>query len=189
MLQDKYYQIMREFLKGYCREIYGSDLVKNVSLSQKNIALTLIELQKKGILNCKTSGNRKYYSINTTNPLIKDCLVLFELLRKIEFLEQNKKMSDFSKEVEGEIVSIFGSYAKDTQSKDSDLDVFIVGRADSSKIRKIGKKYGYDVQVFNLSLNDFKKSVLSKSTLVQEVLDAHVILGGADKFVSVVLNG
>jgi len=189
MLHNKYFEIMKEFLNGYFKEVYGAEISKKCGLSQKNVALTLIELQKQGILSCKIRGNRKYYSINFSNLLVKDYLVLFELQKKIMFLEKHKNLIDFSREVEGEVVCVFGSYAKNSQRKNSDLDVFIVGKTDSQKMIKTGGKFGFKVQVFNLSLNDFKKSVLSKSTLVQEILDSHVILRGVDKFAEVVLNG
>lgn len=188
MLQNKYYKIMKEFLGGYNKEIYGSSLSKKTNLSQKNVALTLLELEKKGVLALRLSGNRKYYFINFLNPLINDYLVFFELSRKIEFLEKHKKMIDFAREIRGEIVCIFGSYAKGTQTKSSDLDIFIVGKVDLMKIKKQGSKYGYSPQIFNMTLNDFKKNLLKKTTLIQEIMNEHVLLKGFDKFVEVV-NG
>lgn len=189
MIHNKYFLIMKEFLRGYKREIYGRDLIGKVKLSQKNIALTLIELEKDGILSSKLSGNRKYYSLNFLNSLIKDFIVLFEYYRKLEFLEKNKKLIDFSEKLQGEIVCIFGSYAKERVDKDSDLDVLIIGKSESSKIRNLGKQFGVKVQVFNLSLADFKKQIKNKSALILEILENHVLIKGADKFVKEVLDG
>ena len=188
MLQNKYFQVMKEFLKGYHCELYGSSFFKNVNISQKNISLILIELEKKGVLKSRVSGNRKYYSINFSNPLLRDYLVLFEYFRKIEFLEQNKKLIDFSKMIEGKIVGIFGSYAKNAQKKGSDLDIFIVGKVDKLKIKRIGAQYGYTAQVFNFSFADFKKNFKKDSILIQEILNNHVLLKGGDEFIKEVLQ-
>lgn len=189
MLHNKYFQIMKVFLKGYNKEIYGRELVKKTNLSQKNIALTLGELEKKGILKARVSGNIKYYSLNFLNPLIKDYLEIFENYRKAEFFEENKKLIDFCRQINTEIFCIFGSYAKGTFGKESDLDVFVAGKYDSQKIVDIGKSYGYKVQVFGMSFNDFRKSVRKKNVLIQEVLENHVLFNGTDKFLEVVLNG
>ncbi|MFW6311957.1 MAG: nucleotidyltransferase domain-containing protein, partial [Nanoarchaeota archaeon] len=84
---------------------------------------------------------------------------------------------------------VFGSYAKETQRKGSDLDVFVVGKYDSNKIKNIAKNYGYDVHVFGMSVRDFKKSITNKTVLIQEIIENHVILNGADNFLESVLNG
>ena len=161
MLHNKCFEIMKEFLKGYDKKIYGRSFLERIKLSQKNIALTLIELEKEGLLVSEKSGNRRYYSLNFLNPLTKDYLILFENMRKIEFLEKHKNLIDFSGKISGEIVCIFGSYAKNKFNKNSDLDVFIVGKIDSSKVRELGKTLGYDIQIFNLAFADFKKQLHS----------------------------
>jgi len=187
MLQNKYILIMKEFLSGYFREIYGSEIVGRVNLSQKSIALTLIELEEKGVLISKSSGNRKYYFLNFTNVLLFDYLILFERFVKILFLEKNKKLIDFSNKVDGKIVCVFGSYAKGRNTGSSDLDLLVVGKVNSLEIKRMGKKYGYDVQVFNLSLKSFKKGV-GDNLMLKECLSNHVLLKGEDLFVEEVLK-
>jgi len=187
MLHNKYCEILGEFLKGYSREIYGSELVGKVGMSQKAIALALVELEKKKILVSKSSGNRKYYSLNFSNPLIEEYLVLFEALRKISFLEKHKNIIDFSHEVSGDIVCIFGSYAKGRASLDSDLDLLVVGKSDTLEIKKLGEKYGLDVQVFSLPLASFRKGA-GNNLVLKECLANHVLLRGENKFVKEVLK-
>lgn len=174
---------MNCFLKEYGRKIYGRELVGKVSVSDKNISLILIELQKKGVLIYETSGNRKYYSLNFSNPLIVDYILLFEKLRKIEFLEKNKFLIDFLENIKGEIVCVFGSYAKNTQRKNSDIDILVVGGESSEKIIKEGKKYGIKTQIFGFSLNDFKSSFGKKSILFKEISSDHILIKGGEKFV------
>jgi len=189
MIHNKYFEIMKEFLKGYYKEIYGRSLIKKTNLSQKNIALTLGELENKGILKSRSIGSIKYYSLNFDNPLIKDYIFVFEQLRKIEFLEKNSRLIDFSKKIDSDIFCIFGSYAKGIWRKGSDLDIFIVGKYDSNKIKTLAKNYGYDVQVFGMSVRDFKKSINKKTVLIKEIIENHVFLKGTNKFLEIVLNG
>lgn len=188
MLHNKYYEIMKNFLNGYFKKVYGRELIGKISLSQKNIALTLNELEREGILIGNTSGNRKYYSLNFNNPVLPFQIIGFENLKFLNFLEKNKKIIDFSKEVEGEIVCVFGSYAKGLNKKDSDLDLFIVGKVDSLKIRKLGERYGFDIQLFNILSKDFERVVKENKGVFKEVLENHVLLKGGEFFVKEVLK-
>jgi len=182
MLHNKYFEIMKEFLKGYSEKIYGRGLIEKVSLSQKNIALTLKELEKEGILKSSDSGNRKYYELNKLNPLLAENLLLFENMKRLEFLNKNNKFIDFFREVRGEILCVFGSYAKGRETKDSDLDLFLVGKADSLEIKKSAKKYGLNVQIFNLSFKDFSKMAKNKKEFFKEIMENHILIRGEELF-------
>lgn len=186
MLHNKYLEVMKNFLNGYFRDIYGRELMGKVGLSQKNISNTLNELEDFGILKSLFSGNRKHYSLNLDNPLIENYLTLFERFSSIFFLEKNPNLIDFSKEVQGKIICIFGSYAKNKNVKGSDLDLFVVG-GDSLEIIKLGKQYGLNVQVFDISLNDFRKGI-KNNLVLNECLNNHIILKGEDLFVKEILK-
>lgn len=187
MLQNKYFKILKEFLNGYFVELYASDFFDRVNLSQKSISLILIDLENEGILKCSSSGNRKYYSLNFNNSLIKDYLALTEKFSRILFLEKNQKLIDFSNEVSGKIVCVFGSYARGNPDLNSDLDLLVVGNSDILEIQNLGKKYGLDVQVFNFSLSDFRKGV-EKNLVLKECFSNHVVLSGENLFVEEVLK-
>jgi predicted nucleotidyltransferase len=98
-------------------------------------------------------------------------------------LEKNKKLIDFSKYVDTDIVAVFGSYAKNLQTKNSDLDILIIGKVDILKFKKVGKDYGYDIQVFNFSISDFRKNIRDNSIIINEIINNHILLKGGDKFI------
>jgi len=188
MLHNKYFEVMKEFLKGYSRKIYGRELVGKVPLSQKNIALTLEELEKEGILKSSSSGNRRYYELNNLNSLLVENLLIFENMRKLSFFKKNKKTKDFFDKIKGDIVSVFGSYAKEKQTKSSDLDLFIVGKVDSLEIKKLGEVYGLEVQLFNVSFKEFSNMVRDKKDFFREVLENHILIRGEELFLKEVLK-
>jgi len=188
MLYNKYSEIMKNFLKGYFIKIYGRELIDKVSLSPKNISLTLKEFEEEGVLKSEISGNRRYYSLNFNNVLLAQEIICFENLRKLEFLKKNKRLIDFLNNVDGSIVCVFGSYAKETNNKNSDLDLFIVGKVDSLKLKRFGKDYGIDVQIFNVSFRDFVNSIKRNDEIFNEVLKNHILIKGIDLFVLEVLK-
>ena len=181
---------MRQFLKDYNKEIYGRELVKKVKISQKNIALTLGELEKEGILFSKARGNMRYFSLNKKNPLYKNYIFLAEVENSIEFFKKNPKILQVLEDIDkkGKIICIFGSYAKGTQKKFSDLDLFIVGKFNEKEIKKMGKDYGLDVNIKSGSMSDFVSSLKEKNPLMNEILENHVLISGYEKFIEEVVK-
>jgi uncharacterized protein len=189
MIHNKYFEIMKEFLGDYNKEIYGRELIGKVKLSQKNIALTLNELEELGILFSKLRGNMRYYSLNKKNSLGDMYLLLFEVEKNIDFMENHLKIKNLFEEVDllG-IVCIFGSYAKGLEKKDSDLDLFIVGNCDEKKLEEIGKKFGIEVSVKSGSKKDFREMLKTKNPLIREIVESHIIVSGFEDFVNEVLK-
>lgn len=181
---------MKLFLRGYSKEIYGRELIKKVSISQKNIALTLDKLEKESILFSKMKGTSKYFFLNRENSLIQYYLVLAEVEQTIEFLKKYQKINQIIKKLncENKIVCIFGSYARNLAKKDSDLDLFIVGNFDEREIKKIGENFGVKVSIKGGSKKDFVDSLKNKNSLMNEILEDHVIISGYEEFVKEVIK-
>jgi len=190
MIHNKYLEIMKHFLRGYDKEIYGRELVNKVRVSQKNIALTLDSLEREGVLVSTIKGNIKSFSLNRENPFIKKYLLLFEVGRAIEFFNKNSKIQQILEKFEGggKIICIFGSYAKGLQKKSSDLDLFVVGNFDEVEIQKIGKDYGIKISVKGGSKKDFVNSLREKNSLMGEIVENHVLVSGYESFIEEVLK-
>ena len=86
------------------------------------------------------------------------------------------------------IIVLFGSYAKGNYTKDSDIDLFYVGKIEDAgvlEIRDIGKVYGKTINVKMLSLHLFENAVRRKDPLVREVIKNHVLLQNPHQFVNI----
>ncbi len=188
MIHNKYYQILKQFLGDYDKQIYGRELVGKVNISQKNIALVLNELKKEGILSSKISGNMKYFFLNKSNPLIKKYLLITEMERSVRFLEKHPKIKQISISIKADILCIFGSYAKGVQKKGSDLDLFIVGRYNKDKIKKLEDKYDVKISIKNASRSDFIKSIKESDPLIKEIISNHVLISGYEEFIEEVIK-
>ncbi len=185
MIHNKYYEILRQFIRDYSREIYGRQLIGKVNISQKAIALTLEELEKEGILKARKQGNIKYYSLNVEYSEIKDMLIVIEHLRKKEFLTKYRVLAHLFKE-DKRIVGIFGSYAKDTQKEDSDIDMFIIGKKIPEDYEEKGKKFDLNVSIKYFSEKEWLQLVKTKNNLWKEIISNHVLIFGMEEFVKVI---
>jgi len=193
MIHNKYYEIMKHFLIDYSKEIYGRELVNKVNISQKNIALTLEELEKIGVLSSKIRGNTRFFSLNKSNPLCEKYVLLIEIEHSIRFLEKHLKISHIFERINKEfnnchIICIFGSYAKGIQKKDSDLDLFVVGDINENNIKKIREDYNLEINIKKGSKSDFVKLLKNKNPLMNEILENHVLILGYEEFVKEVIK-
>jgi predicted nucleotidyltransferase len=188
MIHNKYFEIMNFFLNGYDSEIYGREIISKVKISQKNVAITLSKLEEEGILSSKIKGNLRHYFLNRKNPLIDKYLISAELQKAIDFLKNKPLIREVVQEIDAEIVCIFGSYAKGTEKKDSDVDIFVIGNFDEKKVKKKGELFNLKLNIFKGSLKNFRDSLKKGDLFVSEILKNHVIVKGYETFIKEVIK-
>jgi len=185
MIHNKYFEILEKFLGNYTKEIYGRELVNKVSLSQKAIALALDELEKQGILKSRKQGNIKYFRLNLDNSEIKDIIISLEITRKIKFFEKHRKIANLFKQ-DDRIVGIFGSYAKGSEKKGSDFDLFIIGRKRKEDYDKKGAMFDLKVSPKYFSEKEFKTLIKSRNPLCKEIIAHHLLVFGVESFIELI---
>jgi len=142
-------------------------------------------LKKKGILESKTKGNIKLYTLKNSSKT-KDFLILTEQYKKIMFLNNFPLIREVLEKLDNELtglIIIFGSYAKNIPKNDSDLDLFIIGKFDETKIKKIGKKYGIEINIKSYPLKIFKNE-LNTDILLKEIVENHILIRNIYQFVN-----
>lgn len=187
MIHNKYFEILKQFIGNYNKEIYGRQLINKVNTSQKNIALILQNLENENILKSAKKGSIKFYSLNLKNNQIKDYIVITEFFNKIQFcLKHNKINHIFDKD--DRIVGIFGSYAKGTYKETSDLDVFIIGNKKENDYNKKGELFDIDVSIKYFTKKEFKELLNKKNNLIKEIIENHILLFNIENFIELILR-
>lgn len=183
-VNDMDLKILSLFTKGYEKGYYIREVEKLLEVSSRTALVTLAKLGKKGILESRTKGKIKSYTIKKST-ISREFFLLTEQYKKIEFLEKNhvvKEVLEKADEFLQGIVIVFGSYAKGTQKEDSDLDLFIVGAFDEKKIRDVGNTYGLDINIRSYPMNIFEKEIHG-DILLKEIVEHHIIIKDAEGFV------
>lgn len=183
-VNDTDLRILSLFTQSYNKEYYIREVEKILKVSSRTALVTLAKLEDKGILESKTKGKTKIYSIKKSY-LSREYFILTEQYKKIQFLSGNHLIKEVLEKAEDYfqgIVILFGSYAKEVQKEDSDLDLFIVGKYDEDNIKKIGKIYGIDINIKCYPMKIFKKEV-SNDILLKEIIGNHIIIKGVEGFI------
>lgn len=183
-VNDTDLRVLSLFTKGYDKEYYIREVEKLLEVSSRTALVTMAKLEKKGILESKTRGKIKTYSIKKSG-LSREFFLLTEQYKKIQFLEKNpliREVFEKADELMQGTVIVFGSYAKGTQKEDSDLDLFIVGTFDEKKIKEQGHIYGLDINIKSYPRDIFEKEI-HDDILLKEVVENHILIKDAEGFV------
>ena len=95
-------------------------------------------LHKKGFLERKSEGRMCHYSIDMSNPFIKE----FKILNNLLFIEPLLE----SLKLHTRKVVLYGSWASGTDTQESDIDLYIV-TTEKDKVKSIIEKYSYSNKV------------------------------------------
>ncbi len=180
MLLKYHLEIFEEFLGDYSMRLTGSFIAKKKNLNQKTVSNYLGKLEKEGILKSKIEGKNKLYFLNLGNKeIIRHFIIAAEHLRTIKFYKKNLLIKEISEKIlpyiKG-IAIIFGSYAKNLQEDDSDLDILVIGKANEREISKIA-------DIYNKELNLKIYPRLKKDVLTIEALKNHIIIKNVEQLV------
>lgn len=188
-ITENHLQVLSLFTNGFDREYYIREVEKLLGISPRTAQLILEDLENKGILESKTKGKIKEYTLKK-NGLSQRYLSLTEQYKAIAFLEKKPMIKEMVEKISpfiNGIGIIFGSYAKGIAHKESDLDIFVAGEYNKEEIKKVSKTYGIEIGVKCYPLKTFEKS-FTGDILLKEVLKNHIVFLNSEQFVGMVLK-
>ncbi len=115
------------------RELKESLKTNSNSFLQK----TILEFEKEKIISIEQIGNQKLYKINLTNNCINYISLISYQLYSLPLKTIENISNELNKEISFYSLIVFGSYAKNKQTKSSDLDMAIIVKNKSSSIETI----------------------------------------------------
>lgn len=188
-ITENHVQVLTLFTNGFDREYYIREVQKLLNVSPRTAQLVLEDLEGKTVLESQTRGKIKVYRLRKS-MMAREYLILAEEYKRISFLEKNNLIREIVEKIIPHIKGIavvFGSYAKGIQKEDSDVDVFIAGDYNKSKIDNISKMYGVNISVKKYPLDLFEKEIRS-DLLLKEIIENHVVVSGTESFINIVLQ-
>lgn len=188
-ITENHLKVISLFTLGYNKNLYIREVNRLLNISPRTAQLILNSLESKGVLESIFRGKIKSYFLRK-NSTSKNYLILAESYKTTLFMDKNPLVGEIIEKILPLISGIgliFGSYAKGTQNKESDLDIFVIGYIENNKIREISKTYQIEINLVVYPLEKYK-SVIHKDILVKEVLENHIAIKNIDGFVLTVMG-
>lgn len=176
-------ELLKLFLLNPGAVFYQRQIAHKVSIPIRAVQRELGNLSKSGIIARKISGNRTYYSLDKHCPIKEELKrIFFKTCGIVEVLKKSLKKANNI-----DAAFIYGSFAKDTESLDSDIDLFVIGDISSRKLSSIlGREkssLGREINFIVYSKEDLFKKFLEKNHFLLSLLKEKKIplLGDIDE--------
>ena len=162
-------KILNLFFLNEKEKFYINELAGKIKEDPANVHKKLIELKKEGVLSDEFSGKERYFFLNTKYPFLKEYKRI--ILKGFGFEKTLKEKLNKLKGINS--VYIFGSYAQNKLSSESDIDVLIVGDFDTLNVQKvileIQKLTGREINSIELTKKEFEKRKKEKDEFLADI--------------------
>ncbi len=173
-------------------EFYSiNDMATKIKLAYPYVYDSVKNLEKKELLTIKKIGKSNLCQVRFNN--LEELAVAAMEMRK-EFLAHNLSISNLTHQLHGAladelyILLLFGSHAKGTATKTSDIDLFFIIQDQHhiepfrKKVKAVLSKLDYPVE-FEISTMDWFYEMLGdKNTVGREIFKASIILHNGESY-------
>lgn len=173
MLHERNYLEIIEKLR--MKPMYIRELAKELNLIPSTIMRMTNKLEANNVVDFKTEGKNKVFFLKSspeaqTHLYMAEYYKLFKILKNPKIRYIVKKIQE---KTNSELIILFGSYAKGTQVKESDIDIYV--ETDSNKLKEDIMMISSDLSV---KIGTFGKD----SYLGKEIIKDHIIIQNVERF-------
>ena len=181
--RNKELEIISLFRGDFKARYYLREISKLSKLPLKTCQNTLLNLEKAKILKSKTEGKNKYFSLNLENIKTKSYLQQTEIYQTDLFTEKYPQFKMFLKSLKTNIpIIVFGSFAKFTADKNSDLDLLIIS---DRELKLPFHLLPYKPHQINMPEKTLLKAINQQEDLIKEIEKNHIILNNHSFYTNV----
>ena len=175
-------KILQAFLPDYSINLYVREIAKIIGLNRQTVSETLNLMERNRLLNSKISGRQKTYSLNFRNQLTKLNMINAENTMRMNIYKKRTISTLMTYVDKSTTIILFGSYAKGTERKDSDIDILILSDK-KYDFKRFEKETGKTIQVIYMSYEVFLDGFFRKEPLILEIVNTHICLKNTEFFV------
>jgi len=177
-------KILALFFLNADREYYFSEVVRHTGTRQGVVQRELKSLTDVGILAAEKRGHQKFYRVNKNNPIYSD-------LRNIVFKtfgvlgQIRDPLKPLKKKIT--VAFVYGSFATGEEVAGSDVDLFIIGKAQLGEIvsalSSVESAIGREINPTLFSEVEFKKKFSQKNHFIRSVMksEKEFVIGTEDE--------
>lgn len=184
--RNKELDVLSLYLGDYHKQFYLREISKCIKIPLRTTQNLTASLEKNNVLRSSIKGKNKYFKLNLENIETKFYLLQAEIQKTILSLEKYPPFKTFLKELKTDsIIVIFGSFAKFTADKDSDVDMLIISKGEQELPMHL---LPYRVHDIKLTEASFIESMKKQEALIKEIEENHIILNNHSLYVNSMWN-
>jgi len=183
------------FIKEPWRDFTLTEIKTLTKNKSHHYAYEALEKFSKSILKKERRGNTNIYKIDENTKEL-DHLILAEILLKNTAKFPHKVIQQIQDRIKGSFYTLLitGSYAKNKQTKESDLDITIIIPGSDKKPYEITLKEGEltipEVHGFVFTEEEFYQMLINKEfNFGKECAKNHIIIHGISAYYKILLRG
>ncbi len=192
-IQGKEYDKLElQILLSFFPEANGmnrNELVEKSGYSYERVYHALGELEKKKAVQISGRGHNKLFVPKLENFVFHTLFGHYSALKRLSLFEKyeslRKILEEFKIDVKAHCIVLFGSYAKKTATKKSDIDLLCVG-ADKKEVEKTASslkhKYNYEISPTIIEAGEFIKIKEENPVFWKDLRKYGIVLGGESFF-------
>ena len=188
-------KILRIFYEDKKARFHLRDIARRTKLYPNSATRFLNQLEKEGILTSQKDGNLKKYGIKKSGKL-SNIFASFDIERLNKLPSARKRAINYfldKLQKKPIIVLLFGSTAKESFRKDSDIDLLLIvnNKIDVDKAKDyVDAQIGIKINCFQITYNEFLTEIkLKEDKVIQSALNAGYPIFNQMLFYGVYLNG
>lgn len=198
-----YVRLLRALHSNPHKWFFAKELSELSGLGQGVTLGRLERLAQSKVLNVEMRGRMTFYRLNLDSPMARKIVELFDAERerypRLSFVHR-AVLSGYASRLESVLklnlmfIALFGSVARGTAGPTSDIDVLVVvkNKAKEKEISKICariSKFHANIAHTIVSLEELKKMVKSRESLIKSVQSEGIVLLGSEEEFRKVLAG
>lgn len=154
-------------------EMYLNEMVRKFKVDRGNLTRKLAELEREGVLVKNQKGNLSLYSLNRRYPFLPEFKKIFLKSVGLEYI-----LKERLKQVKGvKAAIIFGSYAENKLSAESDIDLLLVGShsalAAQKELNDLQSRIDREINAIDMTEEEFERK--KHDDFLKHVLSGKII--------------
>ena len=191
-LEKTDFEVLKFLIENLSEEFSIKEISDKIKKSYVKIHSSVNRLEGKKIIKKEIKGKSHYCSIDYKNNLDVVCFINSQKAK--EFLLKNKKIRLIIEDIITSIkipdytLLVFGSYAKGSADKHSDLDIAVITSKEDKEevergINSLKRGASSDVHSLEFSYKEFIEMLKSKEINAgKEIVKKHIIFKGCEQF-------
>ncbi|MFH0869514.1 MAG: nucleotidyltransferase domain-containing protein [archaeon] len=167
------YSIVSELVK---QDNHIRGLAKALKTNQMTMARKMRYLEEKNIVDYRKEGRNKVYFMKGSLEA-EEYKSIVEHNKLMEIIAKNPRIRAITHSIKAKnniiLAILFGSFAKGTAAKESDIDIYI--ETENSKIKE-------ELQLLDSKISVKIGSFDKENLLIKEIIKNHIILKGVDRY-------